>query len=653
MTASFVPPAGPGIQIAGMKKGSNLFGKIGLAGQLVALGIVFGDIGTSPLYVMAAVIGKHTVTTELVFGGLSCIFWTLTLQATIKYILFTLRADNHGEGGIFSLYTLIRRKAPRWTIYIAVLGCSALLADGIITPAISLTASVEGLLILSPKLPVEPIVLSILVGLFVFQQFGTERVGKSFGPIMVLWFSMLIFWGIRPLLDMPGILHALHPYYAWHILTTHPGSWGIVGAVFLCVTGAEALYSDLGHAGKKNIRQTWVFVKTALLINYFGQGAWLLASKHGQTLAGTSPFYALMPEWFISTGVFIAVLASVVASQALISGSFSLINEAIKLNTWFRVQIRYPSRLRQQLFIPFVNRLLFVGCAIIVIYFQKSSNMEAAYGIAITIAMLSTTLLLSFYFVYRLHWNRILAATITGMFTCVELVFFLGSLEKLGHGAWVSLVFMTLFVIIMLVHFEAKRMLGRKRRFVDVRRYTEIIAAVSDDRDIPKYASNIVYLTNARHPEKMEKQILKSIYQKQPKRADAYWLLHFSETESPFQNRYNFQEILPGKIFRLDFELGYKVKPNVREMFVKAIQELEREGHIDLSNRYSSLKKHHIKTDFLFIVMRNTFNLSAESPLKEVFILNLYKQIQKISIPPEQYLGIDRNALQVEYIALQ
>ena len=627
--------------------------RITAASLLVTMGIVFGDIGTSPLYVISAILGDNTITRDLVFGGLSCIFWTLTLQATFKYIILTLRADNHGEGGVLSLYSLIRRSAPQWTIYVAMVGCAALLADGIITPAISLTASVEGLQIINHNIPVIPIVVVILVALFTFQQFGTEKIGKSFGPIMLVWFSMLAFFGVIWISNDYSVLKAINPWYAYHILSTHPSSWIIVGAVFLCVTGAEALYSDLGHVGRRNIQIAWIFVKTALLINYFGQGAWVLSTLEGQSLGALNPFFGMMPRWFVSSAVVIAVLASIVGSQSLISGSFSLISEAVKLDTWFRVQIRYPSRHRQQIFIPLINHILFIGSLFIVIYFQTSSNMETVYGVAITITMLTTSILLIFYLRRKLHWHWIWVGLLTGLFITVESFFFAGNVHKLWHGAGFTILLMALFVMVMIIHYLSKHVLLRKRKFVDVHQYEDIITDVSNDTDIPKFATNIVYLTSSYSVHRMEKQILKSIYEKQPKRADAYWLLHFNQTEAPFQQEYDFHEMVKGKIYRIDFNLGYKVKPNVREMFTSAIADLNSKGIISLTNKYESLRKHNVLPDFLFIVMRNTFNLDSDSPVSEIFLLNAYSLLQKIEEPPEQYLGIDRNSLLVEYIALR
>ncbi len=628
--------------------------KITAASLLITMGIVFGDIGTSPLYVVSAIMGDNIITRELVYGGLSCIFWTLTLQATLKYIILTLRADNHGEGGVLSLYSLIKRLAPRWTVFIAMIGCSALLADGIITPAISLTASVEGLRIIHDNVPIIPIVVVVLVGLFTFQQFGTDKIGKSFGPIMLVWFSMLSFFGIIWLSHNWAILAAINPYYAYNILTTHPSAWVIVGAVFLCVTGAEAMYSDLGHVGRKNMRIAWIFVKIALLINYFGQGAWVLEMLEGQALpAGVNPFFAMMPRWFISVAVVIAVGASIVASQALITGSFSLISEAVKLDTWFRVQIRHPSKHRQQIFIPMINHILFIGAVFVVLYFQTSANMESVYGVAITITMITTSILLIFYLRKKLHWNWIYIGPMMSLFLTVEIIFLAGNMHKLAHGAGFTILLMTFFALLMIIYYQSKHVLLRKKKFVDVHQFEDIITDVSNDLEIPKYATHIVYLTSSVSVHRMEKQILKSIYGKQPKRADAYWLLHFNETDVPYQQEYDFHEIVKDKIYRLDFNLGYKVKPNVREMFTNAISDLDKNNVVKLTNHYESLKKHGIKADFLFIVMRNTFNLDSDSPIAEVFLLNAYGLLQKIEEPPEQYLGIDRNSLLVEYIALR
>jgi len=459
---------------------------------------------------------------------------------------------------------------------------------------------------------------------------------------MLVWFSMLIILGIFPLMNNLSVIEAVNPKYAVQLLSSHPAAFGILGAVFLCVTGAEAMYSDLGHVGRKNIQITWTLVKAALLINYFGQGAWALQHFEGMQLGDANPFFDLMPRWFVGTSVVIAVLASVV-----------VISEAVKLDTWFRVQILYPSKFRQQIFIPLINHILFVGSVFIVLWFQTAIAMESVYGVAITFTMITTTILLTFYLRRKKHWSWIKVAPLTILFLSIETTFLTANAHKLAHGAGFTMLLMFAFTGLMVIHYMAKHLLLRKKKFVDVHQFEEIITDVSNDQGIPKFATNIVYLTSSFSTHRMEKQILKSIYQKQPKRADAYWLLHFNETEVPFQQEYNFYEIVQGKIFRLDFNLGYKVKPNVREMFSHALEDLHKKEVIDLSNRYESLRKHDVSADFLFIVMRNTFNLDSDSPISEVFLLNVYSVLQRIEEPPEQYLGIDRNSLLVEYIALR
>src|SRR5690606_13091209 len=314
----------------------------------------YGDIGTSPLYVFKAIIGDRIISTDLILGGLSCIFWTLTLQTTIKYVIITLRADNKGEGGIFSLYSLVKRKA-RWLVFPAMIGGASLLADGMITPPITISSAIEGLQIYSKDLPTVPIVMVIITFLFIIQQFGTSHLGKAFGPIMFVWFASMAVLGGAYVLDSPFILKAVNPYYAWHILYDNPSALLIIGAVFLCTTGAEALYSDLGHCGRSNIRISWIFVKICLLLNYFGQGVWLWQHQGATLGEGNNPFYLIMPEWFIPYGIGIATLAAVIASQAMITGSFTLISEAVRLNLWTKVKINYPSIQKGQLYVPSMN----------------------------------------------------------------------------------------------------------------------------------------------------------------------------------------------------------------------------------------------------------------------------------------------------------
>ncbi len=374
--------------------------KFTLAGALITLGIVFGDLGTSPLYTMRAIVngGAENFNELLIFGGLSCIFWTLTLSVTIKYIVITLNADNNGEGGIFALMALLKTKST-WAAILTMVGGSALLADGVITPAITVTSSVEGLRLLNPEIPVVPIVLIILAVIFFVQQFGTKFIGSSFGPIMMIWFMTLGILGISQLIQYPYILKALNPVYAYRFLVEYPGGFILLGAIFLAVTGAEALYADLGHCGKWNIRVTWAFAKAALLLNYFGQGAWIM--KNMDKGPDINPFFEIMPGWFIIPGVILSTSAAIIASQAIISGSFTLISEAVSLNFWPKVRILHPTWIRGQVYLPFVNWVLWIACSLTVLWFRESSNMNAAYGLAINITEIMTTLLLSYFLLQK------------------------------------------------------------------------------------------------------------------------------------------------------------------------------------------------------------------------------------------------------------
>jgi KUP system potassium uptake protein len=385
--------------------------RVSVAGLLIALGIIYGDIGTSPLYVLNAIISGKIISEELIIGVLSLIIWTLTLQTTIKYVILTLQADNRGEGGIFSLFALVRR-TKKWLVIPAMIGGAALLADGMITPPISVMSAIEGL----KQVPavhnisqwaVIYIVIGILSALFFVQQFGTALIGRFFGPVMTIWFTMLAALGIVHLFDNLAIFRAFNPYYGIKLLITYPNGFYVLGGVFLCTTGAEALYSDLGHCGKWNIRYSWGFVKTCLILNYLGQGAWLLKYHFGELISsdkietGFNPFYGVMPQWYIYFGIAIATAATIIASQALISGSFTLISEAMRLNLWPKLRINYPTEAKGQLYVPAANFLLFAGCNGVVLYFQKASNMEAAYGLAITVTMIATSVLFANYLAIR------------------------------------------------------------------------------------------------------------------------------------------------------------------------------------------------------------------------------------------------------------
>ncbi len=620
------------------------------AGLLVTLGIIYGDIGTSPLYVLKAVVGKYPINREVVLGGVSCIFWTLTIQTTFKYIILTLRADNKGEGGIFSLYALVRRTKLKWLIWPAVIGGSALLADGIITPPISVSSAIEGLRVFNENIPTVPIVIAIITALFIIQQFGTKFVGKFFGPVMLVWFSMIGILGFSEILITPEIIKALNPYYAIHLITQYPGGFWLLGAVFLCTTGAEALYSDLGHCGKKNIRITWGFVKTTLVLNYFGQGAWLLA-REGTLLEAQNPFYAMMPHWFWIPGITIATAAAVVASQALISGSFTLINEAIRLNFWPKVRVVYPTDLRGQLYVPSVNWLLLVGCIGIVLFFRESSGMEAAYGLAIIITMLSTTTLLSYYLYLRRTKIIFIALTLL-IFVTVEISFLIANLNKFPHGGWLTLLIASGLVFLMWAWYQARKIRNRFVEFVKLKDYLNLLRDLSHDFSIPKYATHLVYLTSANMRDEIEAKVIYSILQKQPKRADMYWFVHVDVLDEPYTMEYKVTELIKSNIIRIDFRLGFRVEPRINLMFRKVVEDLVRNFEVDITSRYESLGRKNMIGDFRFVVMEKFLSYDNELPFYEKIIMDIYFFFKGVSLSEERAFGLDTSSVTIEKVPM-
>ncbi len=624
--------------------------KTNLAGLMIALGIIYGDIGTSPLYVLKAIIGDKLISRDLVLGGLSCIFWTLTFQTTIKYVVVTLRADNHGEGGIFSLYALVRRRY-KWLILPAVIGGASLLSEAMITPPISVSSAIEGLRILHPDIPTVPIVIAIIIGIFMLQQLGTSIVGKSFGPIMFIWFSMLAVLGLQHIFDDISVLSAIKPTYGLRLLLEYPGGFWILGAVFLCTTGAEALYSDLGHCGRQNIRITWAFVKSALLLNYFGQGAFLLTLE-GQTLNNDgNPFYLIMPHWFLLIGIFIATLAAIIASQAVISGTFTLISEAIRLNLWPKVRIVYPTILKGQIYVPSANRLLFLGCIFVVLFFKESANMEAAYGLTINIAMMMTTILLIFY----LRDNRVAKVTVMFGFLATfsfELSFLVANLAKFFHGGWVTVLMSGSLFTIMWAWYTARKIRNRYLEFVNLETYYEMLGELSRDFGVPKYATHLVYLTSADNPEQIESKIIYSILQKQPKRADVYWFVHVDVTDEPYTLQYKVTPLVPNEIIRIDFRLGFRVEPRINLFFRKVVTQLVKSKEADLSSRYHSLHKFNIMGDFRFVVLERVLSYENELSLKDRIIMSLYWLLKHLSLNDTKAFGLDTSAVTVERVPL-
>ena len=628
------------------------------AGLLVAMGIIYGDIGTSPLYVMQSIIGDNPINSLTVLGGLSCIFWTLTLQTTLKYVILILRADNKGEGGIFALFALVRRHAT-WLTLPAIIGGATLLADGIITPPISVSSAIEGLKMLhhpdgTPYVTdTVPLVIVILTALFVFQIFGTKVVGKLFGPIMLVWFSMLALTGLLWIGQDWTIFRALSPVYAWELLTTHQsgtaGFWTL-GAVFLCTTGAEALYSDLGHCGRENIRVSWIFVKIALVLQYFGQGAWLLAHQ-GDLLGVRKPIFELLPREFLFTGIMIATAAAVIASQALISGSFTLISEAIRLNFWPRVRLVYPSDQKGQLYVPSINILLWMGCVGVVLWFKESANMEAAYGLAITMTMLMTTSLMA----YFLHIKKVdmwWILLFLVVYVSLEGSFLVANLQKFWHGGYVSLFIAGVIILIMWIWLRATRIKKKLTEYEKLSDYIEPLKDLSKDETIPKYATHLVFMSNAGRVTDIESKIIYSIFQRRPKRADIYWFVHVDTLDDPYAMDYKVTVIEPDDIIKVNFKLGFKVEQRINLYFRKVVEEMVSRGEVDITSRYKSLNEQNVIGDFRFVVLEKFLSFDNELPLMDRLVMKAYFFVKQFTHSEDKYFGLDSDAVKLEKVPL-
>ncbi|HEX2607654.1 MAG TPA: KUP/HAK/KT family potassium transporter [Flavisolibacter sp.] len=640
---------------------SHLNSRVSAAGLLIALGIIYGDIGTSPLYVLNSITGGRVITEQLIVGALSCIIWTLTLQTTIKYVILTLNADNKGEGGVFSLFALVRRRR-KWLVIAAMIGGAALLADGMITPPITVTSAIEGLKLLPAVGKIEQttiiyIVLGILTLLFFIQQFGTSFIGRFFGPVMVLWFSMIALLGVVHFADDLHVFKALNPYYAVELLSTYPKGFYLLGGVFLCTTGAEALYSDLGHCGKWNIRYSWVFVKTCLILNYLGQGAWLLQEHKGKLITkamieeGFNPLYGMMPNWFLYFGITIATAAAIIASQALITGSFTLISEAMRLNLWPKLKINYPSEARGQIYIPAINLLLFAGCVGIVLHFQKASNMEAAYGLAITLCMIATSLLFANYLVLR-RTRPVLVYVYLLVYLTIEISFLVANMDKFPHGGYVALVVGGILFFIMYNWFKARKIKNRYVEFVRLENYIPKIQELSNDKSIPKYATHLVYLTSADNHREIEHKIIYSILNKKPKRADIYWFIHVDTLDDPYTSEYEVEHIIPNDIIRVEFRLGFRVQPRINLLFKKVVEDLVANREVNITSRYESLERNNVVGDFTFIVMEKYLSQDNDLPIWERMMMKLHFWLKDISLSEEKGFGLDTSNVIIEKFPL-
>lgn len=622
--------------------------KVTAAGLLVALGIIYGDIGTSPLYVLKAIVGTKPITEILVYGGISCVFWTLVFQTTIKYIWLTLQADNHGEGGIFSLYALVHRYGKKLVIP-TILGATTLLADGIITPPISVASAVEGLDIVVPHIPTVPIVIVILSILFFAQRYGTQKVGSAFGPVMTIWFSMILILGTKEIVHYPDVLKALSPHYGYVLLAKYPEGFWLLGAVFLCTTGAEALYSDLGHCGRKNIRITWMFVKISLVANYLGQAAWLMHDG-GATLSGRNPFFEMMPSWFLVVGIIIATLATIIASQALISGSFTLINEAMNLNFWPRVAIRQPSDHKGQIYIPSVNSILWFGCILMILYFQTSTAMEAAYGFSITIAMLMTTLLLTYFLIYIKKVPIFWVVLLLVVFGIIESSFFITNVAKIKQR-WMFLFFELFIFMTMYAWFYARKINNRFIKFVKINEYLPLLQKLRLDKKIPLKADHLIFLTKADRHHEIEEKVMSSIFSKKPKRAHYFWFLHINRVEDPFGLTWNAEQI-DDHVIKINVNVGFRVQIRSELYFKRIIQELIDNREFGLDEHAEILSEYTNEPDFKFIVLEKYLSVENEFSFRDGVFLKFYFFLKKIGLSDKSAFGLDKSDVKVEYIPL-
>ena len=629
---------------------ADLHARITGAGTLIALGIVYGDIGTSPLYTVRGVFAGRPVTEDVVLGTISAIIWTLTLLTTVKYVFIAMKADNHGEGGILALYARLRRLKVKWLYLPAIIGAAALLADGIITPPISVGSAIEGLRMIKPDLQTVPIIIVILLGLFTFQQFGTAIIGKLFGPVMTLFFGMLAVLGFVHLSHDWSILRALNPYYAVHMITTIPGAFWLLGSIFLCSTGAEALYADMGHVGRQNIYLSWTFVKICLVLNYLGQGAWLLQHL-GAPLGERNLFFEMIPAWGLLPAIILCTMATIIASQALISGSFTLVIEALRLNFWPKVKVMYPTELRGQAYVPSLNWILCAGCVGVVLHFQESSRMEAAFGLAVTVTMLMTTVLLAYYLRLRrtgVVWIVLLLA----VYFIVEGSFLIANLRKFPEGGYISVLLAGLLLLVMVSWIQGRRIRTELEKYVPLAESLPLLKKLSADESVSKFATHLVYLTESDNSKLVENAIIHSIFRKSPKRADVYYLLHVITTDEPYTKTYRATALLDDDLVRVEFRLGFRVDHAINYMFRQVISELVKTKEIDITSRYSSLRDEDVAGDFQFVILNRTLPYAQSLSGWQRLVTRFSGALRWLGSSQQESFGLDNSSLTIENIPL-
>ncbi|MBN9295013.1 MAG: KUP/HAK/KT family potassium transporter [Flavobacteriia bacterium] len=623
-----------------------------LSGLIVTVGIVFGDIGTSPLYVFQAITegGRH-LDKQTIYGGISCIFWLLMLIITLKYIVYALSADNNGEGGIFALYALLKKKKKRWIIVPTLIGCATLMADGFITPAISISSAVEGLAYIAPDINPKPYVLGIILILFFVQQFGTEKLGKTFGPVMVLWFGMLMYLGIINIMKNPAIIEAINPKYAINLIFRSPYVLAILGGVTLCITGAETIYSDLGHCGKKNIRISWIFILSALLVNYFGQAA-ICTLPDFQLQKGETVFYQMVPKYLIGFVIILATTASIIASQAVISGIFTLMNEAMKLRLWTNFKIKYPSEHKGQIYIPAINWFLMIGAACVVIVFNSSESMTAAYGLAININMIMTSLLLGYLLMARFPRFKWFYVVIFIGFLAIEMKLLSANTSKIHSGGWFALFLSAIFFFFLYMYYKARQLRSRITEYVKMADVVPLLGKIREDNGIMYEATNLVYPTRSANVKKLDSTIFYSLFRKKPRKAEVTWFVHLDITTEPWGVGYSVEPIVPQHCYYVALHLGFKEEHRMEYMIRKIHQKLVEKGELQNRSVFNSIGDTFKDVDFKFVVINTRVATTNMLTPFQLTVVKTYRFVKKLGLDSVEDFGLDRTNVALEYVPI-
>lgn len=642
-------------------------GRFSVGMFLVTIGIVYGDIGTSPMYVMKSIVegngGLANVDETFIVGSLSLVIWTITLLTTVKHVLIALRADNHGEGGIFALYSLVR-ECGKWLIIPTMIGGATMLADGVLTPAVTVTTAVEGLRSISVmnrilgdgQHLVLLITIAIVCALFVIQRNGTSAIGKLFGPVMMIWFLFLGITGIWLSLGDLSIIRALNPLYAVRVLFSPGNKAGlmILGSVFLCTTGAEALYTDMGHVGRENILISWPFVKICLILNYMGQCVWIIRNSTNAEMTaieGINPFYMMLPAGMRPVAIILSALAAIIASQALISGSYTLVHEAASLDLMPHLNVRYPSDTKGQIYVPIINKILWFLCIAVILYFRSGSRMENAYGLAITISMLMMTIMFTVYIgiVHRRVFGAILFAI---TFFALEGVFFISSLGKFAVGGYVAVILSLAILFVMLSWYRGTQLERMQSVKLPMRDYLDTIKGLQEDEDIPLCSNNLVYIAKGADFEEIDRDILYSILDKEPKKADAYWFISVNTTNSPFQREYEVETFGTDYIFRVNLNLGFKVKQAVNVYLRQIVHDLLATGELPKQNKKHSIYGPSEVGSFKFCMLRKRMPLEGDISASDNLFIHTKYFIRRIAGSPARWFGLETSNLIVEYVPL-